>query len=135
MLRLIILVMVLLSVANSVNMSVSERLGEFGTIMATGNRPQHVFGLVVTETVLLGLIGGLVGAGLGVLAAWVISTIGISMPPPPNANLGYIARIRITPSLVSIGFGIGFMSAVLAGLWPAARVSRTPVVEALRANV
>jgi hypothetical protein len=36
-LRLIILLMVLLSVANSVNMSVFERVGEFGTMMALGN--------------------------------------------------------------------------------------------------
>ena len=37
-LRIIILLMVLLSVVNSVNMSVFERVGEFGTMMALGNR-------------------------------------------------------------------------------------------------
>jgi putative ABC transport system permease protein len=134
-LRLIILIMVLLSVANSVNMSVSERLGEFGTIQATGSHQSHVFRLVVTETVLLGLIGGVVGAVLGVLVASAVSATGIPMPPPPNANVGYTARIQITPLLIMVGVAIGFISAVLAGLWPAARVSRTPVVEALRANL
>jgi putative ABC transport system permease protein len=134
-LRLIILMMVLLSVANSVNMSVNERLGEFGTLQATGSHRSHVFGLVVTETVLLGFIGGIAGAVLGVLLASAISATGIPMPPPPNANVGYTARIHITPSLIVVGFAIGFISAILAGLWPAARVSRTPVVEALRANI
>ena len=42
--KLIILVMVLLSVANSVNMSMFERTGEFGTMMALGNRSGHIFG-------------------------------------------------------------------------------------------
>ena len=45
-LQLIILVLVLLSVANSVNMSVFQRVGEFGTMMALGNRRKVVFQLV-----------------------------------------------------------------------------------------
>src|SRR5690606_26858962 len=60
-LQLIILVMVLLSVANSVNMSIFERVGEFGTMMALGNRSNQVFLLIMQENLLLGLIG----SGLG----------------------------------------------------------------------
>ena len=61
MLRFIILVMVLLSVANSVNMSLFERIGEFGTMRAVGDRGRKIFALVVTEGALLGLIGALLG--------------------------------------------------------------------------
>ena len=56
-LQLIILVMVLLSVANSVNMSIFERTGEFGTMMALGNRSSQIFRLIVVESLLLGVIG------------------------------------------------------------------------------
>ena len=55
-LQLIILVMVLLSVANSVNMSIFERIGEFGTMKALGNRNSQVVQLIMTESMLLGLI-------------------------------------------------------------------------------
>ena len=48
-LRIIILLMVLLSVVNSVNMSVFERVGEFGTMMALGNRSRRVFTLIIAE--------------------------------------------------------------------------------------
>ena len=64
-LQLIILVMVLLSVANSVNMSIFERVGEFGTMMALGNRSSQVFRLIIVESILLGLVGASVGLGLG----------------------------------------------------------------------
>ena len=133
-LQLIILVMVLLSVANSVNMSIFERIGEFGTMKALGNRNSQVVQLIMTESMLLGLIGSALGVGIGVLGAIIISTVGIPMPPPPNANLGYIAQIEIVPSALLMSCVIGFAATVLAAVLPARHVSRTPVVEALRQN-
>lgn len=133
-LQLIILVLVLLSVANSVNMSIFERVGEFGTMMALGNHPGVVFRLVIAENALLGLCGGMLGVMFGLILAWVISAIGIPMPPPPNANLGYIAHIRIVPSTLLTAFGMGVCATFLAALIPAWRVSRTQIVEALRQN-
>jgi putative ABC transport system permease protein len=134
-LQLIILAMVLLSVANSVNMTVFERVGEFGTMMALGNRGTHVLRLVVTESALLGFIGALLGVLLGAALAVAISWVGIPMPPPPNANLGYTAVIRIAPSLLGTAFAVGVAATTLAAVLPALKVSRTPVVDALRANI
>jgi len=134
-LQLIILAMVLLSVANSINMSLFERVGEFGTMMALGNRRVQVFRLILSENVLLGLIGSGMGVLLGVAMALAISAIGIPMPPPPNANLGYTAFIRVVPTVLIMAFLVGFTASVLAAILPAARISQTSVAEALRANV
>lgn len=134
-LRLIILVMVLLSVVNSVNMTLFERTREFGTMLAVGDRASTVFRLIMTESVCLGAIGALLGVLLGCLAALAISAIGIPMPPPPNANLGYTAQIRLIPeTIISAGL-IGFSAAVLATIMPARRASRLDVVDALRHGV
>ncbi len=65
-LQVIILVMVLLSVANTVNMSAFERLGEFGTLQALGNRQRDIFRLILLENTFLGLIGGTLGAIIGI---------------------------------------------------------------------
>src|SRR6185436_17101670 len=100
-LQLIVLVMVVLSVANTINMSAFERIGEFGTIMALGDRGDKVFRLIVTESALLGSIGAALGVALGVVLALGISAIGIPMPPPPNGNLGYTASIRVVPSVLA----------------------------------
>ena len=134
-LQLIILAMVLLSVTNTVNMTVFERIGEFGTMRALGNRGADVFALILTESALLGIIGATAGTVLGMLLAWGISAIGIPMPPPPNADIGYTAQIRIVPSVVAGAFAIGVFATVLAAILPALRVARTEVVEALRQNV
>lgn len=131
-LRLIILLMVLLSVANSVNMTLFERTREFGTMLALGDRPSVVFRLIITESLFLGLFGAILGMLLGCAAGWAISAIGIPMPPPPNANLGYTAVIRLVPVDILTAGAIGFAAACLATLLPARRASRLPVVDALR---
>ena len=134
-LRIIILLMVLLSVINSVNMSVFERVGEFGTMMALGNRSGKVFALIIAENAIIGLAGAIIGVVVGIILAFIISAIGIPMPPPPNADLSYIARIQVVPSVVAGAFAVGLFATIVAAFLPAARVHRIPVVDALRQNV
>jgi putative ABC transport system permease protein len=133
--QLIILIMVMLSVTNSVNMAIYERTGEFGTLRALGDRKRDIFRLVLTENTLLGLLGGGLGVLLGCLLAWSISGIGIPMPPPPNSEMGYTAYIRLVPHVIMLACVVGAMATILAALWPAYRVSGLSVIEALRANV
>ena len=131
-LRLIVLLMVMLAVIGAINMGVLERAGEFGTMRALGNTSWDVIRLVVMEGALMGIAGALTGIALGVGLAWIISQIGIPMPPPPNSNLEFTASIRLVPAVVAGAFVVGFFATVLASLPPALRVSRLPIVEALR---
>lgn len=130
----IVMIMVLLGVANSVNMTLFERIGECGTIMALGYRRRAVFRMLVQENFLLGLLGGVVGVALGLLLAAMISWVGIPMPPPPNMSSGYIAAIRPGVEMITLAFFVGVFATLLASLWSARRVVRIPVVDALRHN-
>ena len=135
LLQLIILIMIVLSVANSVNMAIFERTGEFGTLMALGDRRRDVFRLIMVENILLGLIGAVLGVAAGSVLAIGISGVGIPMPPPPNSNTAYTALIRLQPMLICVAFVIGVLATILAALLPARRASRLSVIEALRQNV
>ena len=134
-LQLIILFMVVLGVANSVNMAIFERTGEFGTQRATGDRRSRVFRLIMTETCVLGVVGTLLGLGLGVTLALVISKLGIPMPPPPNSNTGYTAYIRIVPVILVTSVAVGLLASIVAALVPAAKATRVPIADALRRNI
>ncbi|MCP5246719.1 MAG: ABC transporter permease [Burkholderiales bacterium] len=134
-LQIIILMMVALGVANSINMSIFERTGEFGTMLALGNRSGQVFNLIFCESLLLGLIGSGCGVLCGVVLALIISAVGIPMPPPPNADIGYIAQIQIVPSVLVLAFAVGLLATILAAVLPARQVSRTNIVDALRQNI
>ncbi|MDD2943750.1 MAG: ABC transporter permease [bacterium] len=134
-LRFIILIMVLLSVANSVNMTLFERTREFGTMLALGDHTFGVFNLILSEGLCLGAMGALLGILLGCVSALGVSAIGIAMPPPPNANLGYTALIRLDILSVMAAGIIGFLACFLASLFPAHKASKLDIGEALRHGV
>lgn len=134
-LQIIVLAMVMFGVANAVNMAVFERTGEFGTMRAVGDNARKIFSLVLVEGALLGLIGAALGVAAGVVLAVAISAVGIPMPPPPNSSVGYTAKIQIVPAVLGSAFLVGWVATVLASIPPAWRVSRIPIVEALRQNV
>jgi putative ABC transport system permease protein len=54
------------------------------------------------------------------------------MPPAPGMDHGFTAAIRITNSLVIVGFFVALISAVLASVYPAWKASRLEIVDALR---
>lgn len=134
-LQSIILVMLVLSVASTINMVVYERTGEFGTLLALGLRQRQIFKLVLLENALLGLLGGLLGMGVGVALATLISGIGVAMPPPPGSNIGYVATIRLVPWVLLSAALTGALAAVTAAVLPARRASRLLIVDALRHNI
>jgi putative ABC transport system permease protein len=134
-LQFIILVMLVLSVASTINMVVYERTGEFGTMLALGLRQRQIFGLVMLENTLLGLLGSLFGIIVGITLATIISEIGLPMPPPPGSSIGYTATIRMVPSVLAIAVLIGALAAIIAAILPARRASRLMVVDALRHNI
>jgi len=131
----IILAMLLMSVSNTVNMSIFERASEFGTMMALGDRSSRVFSLVVIESFWLGLLGASGGVVLGIALAKAISLVGIPMPPPPNADQGYISHILVVPNVIALSFIVGILAAVFASLRPARTISHKLIAEALREGV
>ncbi len=131
-LQAVIFLLVILSVVNAVNATVFERMSEFGTIRAVGNRSREVFVMILAENALLGLLGATAGSVVGIVVAVAISQVGIPMPPPPNSDLGYTAHIVVTARSVLDAFLIGIMATMLGALIPAWRVSRTEIAAALR---
>lgn len=128
----IILVMVLFSVANTVNMTLHERTAEFGVMRALGRRGADVFRLAMLESAVLGAIGATLGVGIGALLALAISAIGIPMPPGPGSETGLVASVPLVPSAIVTAFAVGVIGAISASVLPARKAARVPVVDALR---
>jgi putative ABC transport system permease protein len=128
----VMLLMIVLSVANTINTAAFERLPEFGTMLALGDRRRDVFRLIMLECTILGMLGSLLGVGIGIALALALSALGIPMPPPPNTDLGYTALIRIVPGVIFGAVAVGVAAAILAGVFPSLRIARTGAAEALR---
>jgi putative ABC transport system permease protein len=130
--RLIIAFIILLSISNTMTMSIMERTGEIGTSLALGVRRSIVMRLFLKEGVLLGCLGGAFGLAVGLLLAGLISSIGIPMPPPPGMARGYMGEILVTWSIALESLILAIGTTLAASLYPAWKASRMPIVDALR---
>jgi len=133
-LRFIVAAIIVLSISNAMVMNVAERTGEIGTTLALGLRRRRVLRMFLLEGLILGLVGGLVGLGLGTGLAWMISAIGIPMPPPPGMARGYTAQIAISLVLARDALLLALATALVASLYPAWKASRMAIVDSLRHN-
>ncbi|MBX8465033.1 ABC transporter permease [Deinococcus sp. RIT780] len=112
-----------LAVANTVMMGVFERTREFGTLRAIGARPSFVRSLVLTESLLLSLVGGVGGVLLGLA--------GIAGVNLYTQQLAGIDAAALTPRLVLLALAISLLLGLLSGLLPARNAGRMSIVGAL----
>ncbi|MFJ3793988.1 ABC transporter permease [Kitasatospora sp. NPDC090091] len=115
----ICLVIGAVGIANTTLVAVMERTSEIGLRRALGARGRHIAGQFVTESAVLGALGGLVGTSLGTIA--VVATSAARTWTPV-----------ISPATVAAAPAIGLATGLLAGLYPAWRAARIEPVEALR---
>ena len=130
--KVIICIIVILSIINTMTMSIYERTREVGTMIAIGTLPRNVLRLFLLEGFILGLMGGALGVLSGVCLSALISYIGIPMPPPPASTRAFIAQVDIVPSVLLFAFVLSVISTVVASFYPAFRASRLRIVNALR---
>lgn len=119
----IALVMGAIAVANTMLMSVFERTREFGVVRAVGARPRFLFGLVLTESLALALVG----AAFGVLVGWV----GVRLVNAVAIDIIGLGVAALTPRLLAFAVLVAGGIGLVAGLLPAGRAARTPIAVAL----
>ena len=106
-------------IANVTMLSVMERVGEIGLRRAVGATGRQIAGQFIAESVVIGLLGGLIGAALGVFAVVGISVVRDWTPVvDPWTALG--------------GALLGAVLGLVAGGLPARRAARIEPVDALR---
>ncbi|MEK6736476.1 MAG: FtsX-like permease family protein, partial [Pseudomonadota bacterium] len=132
--KVIIALIILLSISNTMSRSVMERTGEIGTAMALGMKRLGILRLFLSEGILIGCMGGLIGLTIGLVLAYVISVIGIPMPPPPGMARGYTGEILITLNMAFEALALAVGTTLLASIYPAWKASRMQIVDALRHN-
>lgn len=109
----------MVGLANSMVLSVLERRQEFGLRRAVGARPIHVSALVLTESSIIGALGGVAGLALGLAAVLTITVVRHWIP---------VFDFRLAPIAVAGGIVVGAFGGVLA----ATRASRILPHEALK---
>jgi len=108
-----------LGIANVTMLSVMERVGEIGLRRALGATKRNIAHQFMVESVVIGLLGGLVGAALGVFAVVVVSVMQGWAP--------------VVDPWLAIGSALlGAVVGLLAGVYPAVKASNIEPIIALR---
>ncbi len=113
-------------IANSMLMSVTERVREIGTLKCLGARDRFIIKSYLVESTLQGLCGTMAGILLGCLVA-----VGASALTYPGFVLSVFPAAAVAQSLL-FSLACGLVVAVLASIWPAAAAARKRPVDALR---
>ncbi|MBK7205073.1 MAG: ABC transporter permease [Thermomonas sp.] len=113
---------------NTMYAAVAGRAREIATLRALGFRGVPVVAAVMLETMLLALLGGLLGAALAwlVFNGYTVSTLGQNFSQ-------VVFQFRVSPELLWTGLKWALGIGLVGGLFPALRAARVPVSEALRA--
>lgn len=128
----IVTIVVVLGIANTMSMSVLERVAEIGVLRALGFSAIRVMLMFLVEAAAIGGLGALAGIVLGVASCLGLSSLGIDMPPPPGHSQGYVAEVHVMPAAFAAAAAIAIVSAVIAGVGPSLRAVRREVSDVLR---
>lgn len=113
---------------NTMYTAVASRGREMATLRALGFQPGPVVIAVLIESLLLALVGGLIGA---VLAWWAFD--GFRAATLNFSSFSQIAfAFDVSPALLIRGVSFALVIGLIGGLFPAVRAARQPVSEALR---
>jgi putative ABC transport system permease protein len=124
---IVILLIMTLILANTLAMSVRERTHEYGVLRAIGFPPGHIFGFILGESLLVGLLGGLLGVGL------VVLLINHGLGPAMEENMAGVFQHFFTPGWVlAAALGAAVALGLVAGAVPAILASRLKITDALR---
>jgi putative ABC transport system permease protein len=133
--RWIILLIATISIINVFLMGLFERTGEFGTLRAIGTHQGSLGLMIFIESVFQAAIGGVIGTLIAMFAISVALRNGITMPPPPLMSVPFHVSFAIPwenlpgTFLLCVGVCGG------AGIYPAIKIARMGIVEALGRNV
>ena len=128
----IMAIVVMFAVANTMTMAVFERTQEIGALRAIGAKRSDILSMFVYEGIVIGLIGGVIGAALTLLISAFIQQIGgIPIAPPPGMSRGYQAALLITPGVLALAFAVTSFITLASSIFPAVSASRFKIVEAL----
>jgi putative ABC transport system permease protein len=111
----------LLVSGNTMSQSVRERISELAVLKTLGFGDLTVLGIVLCESILIMLMGGLLGLGLG----WMV-TQGLA-----KQMAAFLPGIFLSPGAIILGVAMMIGAGIAAGIFPALKAMRLSIVDAL----
>ncbi len=118
-------VVALLGVVIALFISILQRRQQLGLLRAVGATRSQILRTVLSEAVLMGVIGAIVGFAIGLLLEWYVLDVLLL------DEAGFIFPLRIAWREVGVVMSASIALATLAGCWPAYHATRLRIPEAI----
>jgi len=118
-----------IGLVNANLIAVYERFREIGTMKCLGALDQHVMKLFLIESLIFGLVGGVLGFAIGTLTAIASSSVQL------GTNVLWITPVNTTLKYLALITGLSALLSVISTVYPAVRAAKLNPVEALRHNI
>lgn len=128
---IIIVIVVGLSVANTMMMTVVERTREIGTMRAMGAFPAQVLMNFILESGIVGFVGAIVGMLIAGAVTVILAHAKVMMPPPPGSNVGYPLLINFSWEMYAAVGAVITLITMFGSIFAARKGVKKPIVEAL----
>lgn len=135
MIRFILCVVILTVAAfgiyNILNNMVTQKRGEIAILRSMGYEQKDIVRLFLSQGMVLGLLGGIMGMVMGTLLCFYLQTVRIG-----SAGIIQVDHLLIAwkPVNYAIGFSLAFISGIVAGYFPARAASRMSPIDILRSE-
>lgn len=130
---LISLVIGAIGIANIMFATVTERTREIGTMMAIGAKRRDILQLFMYQSIIIGLLGGLIGCLLGASGSWfVVDLLNKNIENLGGALSTGTIQLTYVPEWFIIASIVGILIGVIAGVLPARKAAKMDPVVALR---
>lgn len=126
MIQVFVLISVVLGIASVLAITVMQKSRQLGILKAMGITDGAASRIFLSEGLILGVLGAVIGVALGVGLSFVFMTFALNPDGTP------ILEISITPSFILISAVIAILASLLAALVPARRSARLNVIEVIR---
>jgi putative ABC transport system permease protein len=110
-----------IGIANIMLVSVVERTQEIGIRKALGATNSAILKQFLAESIVISIVGGIIGVGSGILIAFA-------------ASLSFKFPFIVSPLSIIAGFGLSFIVGLLAGVIPARNAAKLDPITALRSS-
>jgi putative ABC transport system permease protein len=127
----LVFILVLISILEIMSMAFYERMHEIGTIRAIGIKKGQVLSMLTLESIIIGILGGIIGLFLGIGAAALINSGHFSYTAPGMAQK-VMVNLEIAMKNTVIPFTVVTIATIISAIFPAIRASRLNIVEILR---
>lgn len=122
-----------IGIANTMFMSVMERTRLIGILKSIGTKNSEIMKLFLTESGIIGLMGGLLGVFLGFIVVGIISDIGINIMGMGRMGTNTSVAV-VTPELIIFALLFSTVIGIVSGLIPARKAAKLQIVEAMRSE-